>query len=205
MISNTQSKSPMPNPIPEHAVNRFVIGVLAAAILAATSFLLYKNSDTVSTLRQPARQMDESDKLPMINKEQSTPSVELAVVEAKEKNTANIMISSETIEQLVDGVELIIHFDPNLVTNVSLKPSQIFSSVVRNTVSAETGVINLAVVRLPDETVTIGTEVTLATITYTPKQPGEITFSFAADGTVVAGNQGDDILKSTKNLTILTK
>jgi len=149
--------------------------------------------------------MDESDKLPMINKEQSTPSVELAVVEAKEKNTANIMISSETIEQLVDGVELIIHFDPNLVTNVSLKPSQIFSSVVRNTVSAETGVINLAVVRLPDETVTIGTEVTLATITYTPKQPGEITFSFAADGTVVAGNQGDDILKSTKNLTILTK
>jgi len=195
----------MPNPIPEHAVNRFVIGVLAAAILAATSFLLYKNSDTVSTLRQPARQMDESDKLPMINKEQSTPSVELAVVEAKEKNTANIMISSETIEQLVDGVELIIHFDPNLVTNVSLKPSQIFSSVVRNTVSAETGVINLAVVRLPDETVTIGTEVTLATITYTPKQPGEITFSFAADGTVVAGNQGDDILKSTKNLTILTK
>lgn len=141
----------------------------------------------------------------MINKVQSTSSVELAVVEAKEKNTANIMISSETMEQLVDGVELIIHFDPNLVTNVSLKPSQIFSSVVRNTVSAEAGIINLAVVRLPNETVTIGTEATLATITYTPKQPGEITFSFAADKTVVAGNQGDDILKSTKNLTILTK
>ncbi len=196
MINNTQEKPPMPKQTIK------LIGTLVILLFVAVGILLFKNNSEMP-LTQFGNGYAESDsKLPAIDKAQSTPTVDLAVVQAEGPNAALITISSQEMAQLVDGVELNLHYDPDKVSNVTITPSELFSSVVRNTVDAEKGVISLAVVRLPDETVAIDAEVILATITYKPGQTGEIMFSFAPDATVVAGNQGDNLLKSIKDLTV---
>lgn len=190
----------MPKPTPQ------LILVLIALLVVTIAFLSYKNYKTKTALQNWGFDMqlpqDSASNLPEIEKPQSNPSVSLSLVEAEAENTMYVMIDSEDAMQVLDGLEMIIHFDPDFVTNVTLEPSKIFSSVVRNTVSAEQGVIDFAVIRLPGETVIVDTKKILATITYEPKQAGNIMFSFAPDATVVAGNQGDNILKSVQDIAI---
>ncbi|MDA1079582.1 MAG: cohesin domain-containing protein [bacterium] len=198
MINNLEQKPPMP----KSPTNLVVI--LVALVLIVASLLVYKNYMENKNSRGLSMELpaESNNQLPAISKPSSTASVNLAVLQGEVKNTAIVQISSEMPTELVDGVEFVIHFDPDLVEEVTVKPSKIFSSVVRNTADTQKGLIDLALVRLPNEAVTVDAAATLATITYTPKQAGEIMFSFDPEATVVAGNQGDNLLKSIKDLTV---
>ncbi|PIY80886.1 MAG: hypothetical protein COY80_00525 [Candidatus Pacebacteria bacterium CG_4_10_14_0_8_um_filter_42_14] len=227
MINNIRPEMPMPtpelilgNPTPTPPLNpirkHIQIGISIVIFLSVVSLLYSRNKSQQiipDQVHENTEQTSAVSELPAINKKQSTPSIVLAIkstLQAEElntfqvgkKSTAYITIKSTDLEQFADGAELSLRFDPSVLAGVSVLPNKLFSTVIRNTVSQDLGNIDIALIRQPDEEVVISDEVVLATLSFTPMLKGSTFLSFENDKTIVAGNQGDNILESTTSLTI---
>lgn len=151
---------------------------------------------------------DSVSELPALTNLQDPPTTQLAIqttnttFSLNQQGRAEITLQSKDSDQVIDGIELVVRFDPEILSGVSLQPSTTFKSVVRNEVSQENGTIRLMLVRQPNEAITIPTTTTLGTLVFTPKKTGITKLSFDSEGTVVAGNNGADILESTEDLSI---
>jgi len=127
----------------------------------------------------------------------------LATIPAGEQAHAVIAATSIDGEQMVDGIELFLHFDPEKISRVSLEPGSAFSSVVRNTVSQEAGTASLILVRVVgEEAVSIDGEIVVAKISFLPIEAGATTLRLDGDATAVAGDGGTNILDSILDLQI---
>ncbi|NCN06779.1 MAG: hypothetical protein GW946_02975 [Candidatus Pacebacteria bacterium] len=175
-------------------------------------FSLFPNNKQGSQA-QPITLKQISD-LPSINDPQASPFATLALLPAQagslipyevsvgQSAKVNIVLQSSLAGEVIDGVELQIRFDPTALANLRLEPSHAFSSVVHQSVRQEEGIITLALVREPEEVVSSDTNIVLGLISFTPRVAGETTLGFTTAATLVAGNQGQNVLEQTKDLMV---
>lgn len=202
-----------------------LIFITVIALSVASVWLLagpQKNQPT--TPRQPVvgsitltEQTNETtqDTLPTLPQNEGPPTTQLslktilataqepAVFKVGEQKKILVTLSSSQPEQLIDGVELVIEFEPEKLGNVTVVPGKLFSSVARNTVSQEAGTISLMLLRKQSESVVLKSEAELATILVTPLKIGETALKLDRTKTVVAANAGSNILEKTQDVSII--
>jgi hypothetical protein len=122
------------------------------------------------------------------------------VVTVGQAVTLQIIAASD---QAVDGVEFVLTYDPTLLSNVSMTKGTTFSTFIREEVNGESGRISVGMIANPGETVTLGANTVLVTITGTAARPGEAVFSFEQNRTMVAAGGGQNILKNTRGLSLM--
>ncbi len=196
------------------------IALVIVAIVGSAAWM-FINTTPVATSPQPVvgtvlldSKKDTTSGLPPLSELQAPPMTQLSLqlanidsavatstLERNKSASAVLLLQSKDADQIIDGVELTIRFDPESISNVSLKPSTVFKTIVRNSVSQETGTITFMAIRQPNETMATTAQTALATITFTPKKAGEMTLSFDAATTEIAGNGGENILEKTHDLT----
>ncbi len=128
-------------------------------------------------------------------------------VEVDEENQLRVVMTPD--EQLaLDGVDILIEYDPAYIEILEANPSGRFSEVGRNWIEPENERVLVTLVQL-DNMVTFeaGQEATLLTLTYQAKQAGETSFRIKKDQTAETNlvGQGIDYSFQTKDLSLIIR
>lgn len=116
-----------------------------------------------------------------------------------DKFTGQVNLSSPTVPE---GVEFVLSYDPQILTNVSLEKGQSFSTYLKTNVYQDKGKIKVVIIKNPGEEINLQGQTNLVSISGDVKQAGRLSLSFDEEQTIVAATGGKDILQSTKDLTV---
>jgi hypothetical protein len=101
-----------------------------------------------------------------------------------------------------DGVQFVISYNPQLLTNVSTTAANDFGYLLTNSVDQEAGRIKVVLLRNQGEEIEPAADMGVITITGTAAQAGKLELSFEQDKTKVAAGGGQSILDKANNLTV---
>lgn len=116
----------------------------------------------------------------------------------------NLQVWVNAQEEVVDGAEFLLNYDPNLVEIGKLIPGAFFSLYPQKKVDKDKGTIKVIALQAPDESKKLGQEI-LMTIPINPKEKGTVSFSFDKIETNIAAYGGQELLKETFSLTVLIR
>jgi len=116
-------------------------------------------------------------------------------------DSIEIIVNMQT-EIEPDGVQFVILYDPQLLTNVGLEPINNFGSFIINEVDEQAGKIKAMLLRDPQETVAVNTNQPLLKITAQAVKAGKLSLTFDQEKTKIAAAAGQDVLKNVTNLTV---
>lgn len=184
-----------------HALGWVIIILIISAftVFAVKYTKVELNNDLTITLPSPAKIFNQQ------------PADQKAILRLTTKDSqikvgdlVKVDVELDTQDKSVDGVDVILNYNPVLLENNRLEPGQIFSNIMTNQVDQETGIIKFSALSKPEQTFK-GTGI-LATLEFKALKAGTtfIDFDFQEDSTEetnVAG-QGKDILKTVENLEI---
>ena len=112
---------------------------------------------------------------------------------------ATVSLSTSVIP---DGVEMVIKYDPSLLSEVRVEPVNTFGSFLSNKVDVASGQIKTVFIRNPQDQPDISVALPLIKIVGTVQKAGSIVMNFDSELTQVAAAGGQDVLQSTSGLSI---
>lgn len=148
----------------------------------------------------------------------STQSLDSTSTQAIEENNILSAVSDkdtyqlgETIQVIVnldtkvepDGLQFIIGYNPDLVSELKIEEINSFGSFLVSEVDEEAGEIKAVLLRSPNEEVQTSSTLGLLRITATAERKGNLTFSFDRDRAQLAGEAGLDILDNVVDLSVV--
>lgn len=101
-----------------------------------------------------------------------------------------------------DGVEMVITYDPKLLSEVRVEPINTFGSFLSNKVDVASGQVKAVFIRNPQDQPDISVALPLIKIVGKVQTAGSITMNFDAGLTQVAAAGGQDVLQNTSGLTV---
>jgi cytoskeletal protein RodZ len=116
-----------------------------------------------------------------------------------DKFTGQVNLSSPTVPE---GVEFVLSYDPQILTNVNLEKGQSFSTYLKTNVYQDKGKIKVVIIKNPGEEINLQGQTNLVTISGDVTQAGQLSLSFDEEQTIVAATGGKDILQTTEDLTV---
>lgn len=147
--------------------------------------------------------------LPPVDKE-LVPDVAKDTVLSLQTNSQTITVG-DTLEATVslstsvvpDGVEMVISYDPQALTQVQLEPINTFGSFLGQKVDQGQGKIKAVFLRNPQDNPDLSSSLLLLKITGVVAQPGSLSLSFDQVETKVAAAGGQDVLQDLVDLSIV--
>jgi len=169
-----------------------------------------KASDSTQVQKQKAKILDVS------SAQQDLPSTDNLAPKVEKINSLSLAANqdayrvNDSIEIIVnmqteiepDGVQFVILYDPQLLTNVGLEPINNFGSFIINEVDEQAGKIKAMLLKDPQETVAVNTNQPLLKITAQAVKAGKLSLTFDQEKTKIAAAAGQDVLKNVTNLTV---
>ena len=125
-----------------------------------------------------------------------TNSQTIAVGDALE---ATVSLSTSVVP---DGVEMIISYDPQILTQVQLEPINTFGSFLGQKVDQQQGKIKAVFLRNPQDDPDLSSSLSLLKITGVVARSGSLSLSFDQIATKVAASGGQDVLQDLVDLSI---
>ncbi len=113
--------------------------------------------------------------------------------------TAQVNLSSPTVPE---GVEFVLSYDPQILSNVTLEKGEAFSTYLKTNVYQDKGKIKVVIIKNPGEEINLQPQTPLINIKADIKQAGSFSFEFEQGQTIVAATGGKDILQDTESLTV---
>jgi len=207
--------------------NKIILGFFIFTlilVLASFGYLLISNQMEKKTVEleekaKTIREVTDSDQektasprvltIPNQPKAEKNSSIYLKTDQEEKKEFAlaesfNLIVMVSAQEQVVDGAEFFLSYDPSLIEAGELVPGTFFSLYPQKKIDKEKGTIRIMALQASNENNKLGQEI-LVTIPFTAKQKGIITFTFDQKETHIVGYGGQELLEETKELTITIK
>ncbi|MEA2056818.1 MAG: cohesin domain-containing protein [Patescibacteria group bacterium] len=145
--------------------------------------------------------------LPPIEEEeqQASSNANLSITSSKasyqvgETFTAEVKLASAVVPE---GVEFVLNYDPQLLSNVALEKGTVFSTYLKTNVYPDKGKIKVVIIKNPGENITLQPSTTLVTISGQTAQAGSLALSLEESEAIVAVAGGKNVLQGTKGLTV---
>lgn len=112
---------------------------------------------------------------------------------------ATVLLSTSVVP---DGVEMVIKYDPKLLSEVRVEPISTFGSFLSNKVDVANGQVKAVFIRNPQDQPDISVALPLIKVVGKVQAPGSIIMNFDAELTQVAAAGGQDVLQNTSGLTV---
>lgn len=116
--------------------------------------------------------------------------------------TIQVIVNLDT-EAEPDGLQFIIDYNPDLVSELKIEEINSFGSFLISEVDEEAGEIKAVLLRSPNEEVQTSSTLGLLQITAAAERKGNLTFSFDRDRAQLAGEAGMDILDNVVDLSVV--
>jgi hypothetical protein len=124
-------------------------------------------------------------------------SSEKQVYQVGESVSMTLLLATATVP---DGIQFIINYDQNLLSQVEIQPINSFGSYL--TQKVEDGAIKGILLRNPQEEVDVSSSLPLLRITGVAAQAGELKLAFDQEETQVAAQAGQDVLHEFIDLSL---